>query len=176
MEWRKFETAIGSPLYVCEMPGAQSVSSAVLVRAGTRDENWPHEAGIAHALEHMLFHGAGIYPDSKTVSEAIEKTGGWLNAWTNKEATCYINGVPPECFQDALFVLSQQIAQPHILKEKIPTEMANIMEEIKMYYDNPRMLSEIIFEKALYNGHELWQDTLGTVEALKNFRQEDLYD
>ncbi len=171
MEWQKFKTTIGSPLYVCEMPGAQSVSSAVLVRAGTRDEKWPEEAGLAHALEHMMFHGAGIFQDSQALSEAIEKTGGWLNAFTGSEATCYTNGVPPEFLDEALFVLFQQMSNPLILKDKISTEMANIIEEIKMYYDNPRELSGFIFDESLYAGHGLGKNTLGTIKALKSFDQ-----
>ena len=173
MEWRKFETALGSPLYICKMPGAQSVASAVFVRAGTREEVWPKESGIAHALEHMLFHGAGRFPDSKAVSEAIEKTGGWLNAWTDKEATCYINGVPPEHIETALLVLSEQIFAPRLLADKIPTEMSNIIEEIKMHNDKPMSFSGILFEEAIYKGHALGKNTLGTVEALKNFTQSD---
>jgi len=72
------------PLYVMNLPHTQSVAVGVLVKAGTRDEMWPGEAGLAHALEHMSFQGTENFPTSKDVSAYLEEIGGSLNAWTSE--------------------------------------------------------------------------------------------
>ncbi|PIR26768.1 MAG: peptidase M16, partial [Candidatus Brennerbacteria bacterium CG11_big_fil_rev_8_21_14_0_20_43_10] len=51
--FQKLQTKTGIPVYVMPLPHAQSVAAGVFVKAGTRDEQWPKEAGLAHALEHM---------------------------------------------------------------------------------------------------------------------------
>ena len=61
----KFITESGVPLWIMEMPFSNTVSAGVLIKAGTRDENWPKEAGIAHALEHMFFQGTESFPTSQ---------------------------------------------------------------------------------------------------------------
>ena len=48
-------TKSGVPLWTLSSPNHNSVSIGVIVNCGTRDEIWPKEAGIAHALEHMHF-------------------------------------------------------------------------------------------------------------------------
>ncbi len=53
LNFHKLDTKSKSPLWVFSQPAANSVAFGVLIFAGTRDENWPKEAGIAHALEHM---------------------------------------------------------------------------------------------------------------------------
>lgn len=169
MEWQKFETAIGSPLYVCEMPWRQGVSSAVVIKAGTRDEEWPKEAGLAHALEHMLFQGAGKFRNSLEFAADIELTGGNLNAFTSKEGVACLNVVPSEDFERALLNLSQQISAPIFPEGKIQKEMSAILQEINMYNDRPDFRTDIIFEEALYHGHPLERCSLGEAEIVKNF-------
>ena len=173
MEWQRLMLDCGSPLYVCEMPHAHSLAQAALVHVGTRDETWPQEAGLAHALEHMMFQGAGPFPNSGVLAMEIEKTGGWLNAWTSEEATAYHNCVPPECVEDALRVLAAQIYHPRFLEDKIETEMSNIIEEIKMHKDNPLGHAARLFGQTIFGAHPLGKDTLGLKEALKSFKLKD---
>lgn len=176
MKWSCLQTNCGVPLYVCEMPHVHSVSSAVLVKKGTCDEAWPSQAGLAHALEHMMFHGAGVFNNSQELSAHIEDLGGWLNAFTAKEATSYINGVPKRHFDKAVFALAQQILYPRLISEKIPTEMLNIIEELKGGYDDPEYWSSVLFNRAAYSGNDLAKDVLGTREALLSFGRDDFYN
>src|SRR3989344_1762959 len=130
----KFESAMtshGAPLYVFSMPQVQSIAVGVLVFAGTRDESWPKEAGIAHALEHMVFQGNARLGNSQAISAEIEDTGGMVNAWTAKEMTFYHRVVPDHAFGVAAQSLASQLSASLFRQADIDKEMKNVVEEIK---------------------------------------------
>jgi len=107
-----FETAIsrqGMPVYVFPMPHAASIALGILVFAGTRDEKWPEEAGLAHAFEHMLFQGNSRMRNSKEISGEIDSVGGSLNAFTSKEMTFYHRVVPCAAFDIGVKSLVGQV-------------------------------------------------------------------
>jgi predicted Zn-dependent peptidase len=64
-----------------------SAALGVWCRTGSVDET-EHEAGITHLIEHMLFKGTERR-DSRTIAQEIEGRGGMINAFTDKEQTCY---------------------------------------------------------------------------------------
>ncbi len=70
------ETSINhGPLVVSHaMPEAQSVALGIFVDVGSRDES-EAQAGIAHALEHMLFKGTKSL-DVHALSEKLDVLGG----------------------------------------------------------------------------------------------------
>jgi len=109
MEYKEIQLKNGAKLYVMKMPAAKTVALGAHVNAGTREEIWPRQAGIAHALEHMVFQGTEEFPDSKAMTEHIESVGGALNAFTWQEMTVYFNMLPPEEMERGFKVLSQQL-------------------------------------------------------------------
>ena len=48
-------------------------------------------------VEHMMFKGTNRR-SAREIAEAIDTTGGQLNAFTDKEHTCYYGKVPDEHF------------------------------------------------------------------------------
>src|SRR5215216_2169403 len=78
----------GLRVLVAPMPHTRSVTVALYFGSGSRYEA-PHEQGIAHLVEHMLFKGSRRYPSAQSISETIEGVGGILNAVTDKELTAY---------------------------------------------------------------------------------------
>jgi len=173
MDFKKVTTAQGVPLYCMEMPWAKSVATGVLVKAGTRDEIWPKEAGIAHALEHMLFQGNEEFPDSKSISGLLEDVGGYPNAWTWKEMTFYYNLLPADKVERGIRVLGQMIRKSLLREENIKTEMQNIIQEIKRANDNHKSYLGRKADEIIYNGHVIGRDTLGTEDAVANFKSDD---
>lgn len=169
----KYETKSGVPLWVLQMPHLGSVSVCVAVNAGTRDEIWPKEAGIAHALEHMHFQGTRDFPNSKSISEYIEETGGKMNAWTNNERTVYFVRVPSDHVERAVRIISEQIKYATFPEEKIPTEMKNIVQEIRRRNDDPVRYLWHISQKFIYRNHPLAKDTLGLEESVQNFTRDN---
>lgn len=169
MKFQETETRHGSKLYVLPMPHVRSVAVGVLVYAGTRDEYWPKEAGIAHALEHMVFKGNWRLPDSKAIAEEIEACGGSLNAFTCKEMTFFHRVVPDHAFKTAVESLTSQITLPIFRPEDIVSEMKNVTQEIRMRHDEPTGFCYRRFEELLFEGHPLQKTTLGTEEAVLGF-------
>lgn len=69
------------------IPYVKSFSLGFWFNVGSRDENTAN-SGVSHFIEHMLFKGTKKRTAGKIANE-IESTGGYLNAFTSKEHTCY---------------------------------------------------------------------------------------
>lgn len=176
MQFERAITRHGMPLYVFNMPHVTSVAAGVLVRAGTRDEQWPEQAGLAHAFEHMVFQGNSRVKNSKEISEEIEVHGGVVNAWTWKEMTFYPRIVPDHVFDVAIKSLASQVTTPLFRARDIKKEMKNVVEEIKRAEDNPSQFCGRIISEVVYGDHPIGKDTLGTIESVTSFRKSDFVD
>src|SRR5579875_3785659 len=82
----------------------QSASIGVWVGVGARDESDPLR-GISHVIEHMLFKGTEKRT-AQQIADEIDSVGGYLNAFTDKEYTCYYARVLSEYIPTAVDVLS----------------------------------------------------------------------
>lgn len=173
LNFSKTLTNSGVVLWVLNLPYSASVSLGVLVKAGTRDENWPKEAGLAHALEHMHFQGTEKFPTSKEVSGYIEEVGGTVNAWTSKEMTFHWVKVPAIYSERAAHILSEQLRKSLVPKEKIPIEMKNVIEEIRRKNDNPRAFIQVVSDEFVYKNHPLSKNTLGLEKSVQAFTRDN---
>jgi len=160
-------------LWTLSSPNYNSVAVGVIIKCGTRDEIWPKEAGIAHALEHMHFQGTESFPSSMKLTEYIEETGGRMNAFTNNERTFYFSRVPAGHAERAVCVISEQINKPIFPEEKIPIEMKNIIQEIGRRNDNPQGYLWMLSQKFIYNNHSLARDVLGIEESVSAFTRDN---
>ena len=70
-----------------EIPSIESASVGIWINAGSRNEK-KKENGIAHFLEHMAFKGTEKR-SALQIAEEIENVGGFINAYTSREITCY---------------------------------------------------------------------------------------
>ena len=173
LNFSKTITKSGIPLWILNLPYANSVAVGALVFAGTRDEIWPQEAGIAHALEHMHFQGTENFPTSKHIAEYIEEIGGNINAITNSERTLYFSRVPVGYAERAVRVINEQIEKSVFPEEKIIIEMKNIVQEIKRRNDNPQNYLWKISNQFIYGEHPLFRDVLGIEESILKFTKND---
>ncbi len=176
MEFEKVELACGSPLHVMELPHLRSVSMAVLMNAGTRDEQYPHEAGIAHAFEHLVFRGSSRFPTSKKISAHVDKDGGGLGAWTSHEGTCFFGQLLTkrmDCLVECLYHL---LRQPLFREKDCEIEIQPIIEEILGGNDDPDVLIDDTFREIAYGSHPLGRKILGTRESLQGLTREHLLD
>src|SRR5918911_1236635 len=76
------------------VPYVQSVSLGIWVDAGARDES-DATAGISHFIEHLLFKGTERRT-AQQIAEELDAVGGQINAFTDREYTCYYAKVLPE--------------------------------------------------------------------------------
>jgi len=173
MTYRQLRTDFGAWLYVAGMPHVHSVSSGVLVYAGTIDESWPKEAGLAHAFEHMVFQGTARFPDSRSAADYLESVGGSSNAWTWKEHTFFHAHAPDTDWKRTIIWLVEILNAPRFDSKKIGSEMKIILEEIKRHRDNPSSYVGEAGEALLYSDHPLGRSTLGLEESVSSFQKED---
>lgn len=173
MDLKTVKTKQGVPIYYLELPNVKSAAVGVLVRAGTCQEKWPEEAGLAHALEHMLFQGTEDFPESRQLSAYIEDVGGYLNAWTWKEMTFYYNVLPAGKVERGPRLLSQMLRKPLLKEENVKVEMKNVVREIKQKYDDNQNYLMTMMEKIVYGGHPLGRASLGTEKTAKKFKPAD---
>ncbi len=143
-----------------------SVSLGVWAGAGSRYEN-EQLSGISHFLEHLLFKGTRKR-SFRRIKEAVEGTGGTLNAFTSEEVTCYMAKVMAENSADTVDVLLDMVTGPRLRQEDIEKERRVIFEEIKMYYDLPNHLAYDELMKLLWPDHPLGRNLAGSFTSLEN--------
>jgi predicted Zn-dependent peptidase len=83
----KTELPNGLKIVTERVESVKSVAVGIWVKTGSRDE--PDEkAGITHFLEHMLFKGTKNR-SAYDIALSMESVGGYMNAFTSNEYTCY---------------------------------------------------------------------------------------
>ena len=142
---------------------ARSVASGFFVKTGSRDES-AEEAGVSHFLEHMLFKGTASR-DALAVNRDFDRVGAKHNAQTSEEDTVYFATSLPEYLPRAFPVLAD-ILRPSLRDEDFGTEKQVILEEIRMYLDNPMSVAYEAAKAAHFGRHPLGQSILGTVDSI----------
>ncbi|MFA5259481.1 MAG: pitrilysin family protein [Candidatus Pacearchaeota archaeon] len=92
--------------------------------------------GISHFIEHLVFKGTKNRSVTDIPKE-IEGKGGILNAFTGEEITCFWNKLPSKHFELGADLSRDLVLNPLFEKEALERERKVILEEIKMYHDNP---------------------------------------
>jgi predicted Zn-dependent peptidase len=154
------------------VPGVHSVSIGIWIKAGTRHE-LPQECGMAHFLEHMLFKGTRRY-SAADISRIIDSVGGFLNAFTTKEYTCFYVKVLKDHMRLAVDLLADIFFNSVFAPEEIDKERNVVVQEINMVKDTPDDYIQDLFNQAFFHGHPLGCNILGDLETVSRFGQEDI--
>jgi predicted Zn-dependent peptidase len=163
----------GARLTATELPDRASASLVLMFGVGSRFEE-ERIGGISHFLEHLLFKGTRRRPSSKAIAEAMEGVGGVINAWTDKEVTAYWARVPAERLELATDVLFDVVTESKLAPEDIERERMVILEELKMYLDQPQDYVSSLFEQIVWPDHPLGRDVIGTTESVAQMSRQDL--
>jgi predicted Zn-dependent peptidase len=126
----------GLRIATAEMPHMRSVSLGLWMGVGARYER-AEASGVCHFIEHMLFKGTRRR-SAKQISQAVEGIGGYLNAFTSEEMTCYHARASSERFDELLEVLMDMFLNSRFAPEDIVKEREVIKEEMAMYLDEPQ--------------------------------------
>jgi len=156
-------------LVPCE---AESVAVGVFIASGSRHES-AKTAGISHFIEHMLFKGT---PTRRPIdiTRAIEGRGGNFNACTGEESTNYFVHLPSEYLSEALDILADMYLNATIPDDEFEREKQVIIEEIRMYADEPDSVAMENLQRAVFTGSSLGAPVAGTPESLRPMRPDDL--
>lgn len=141
------------------------------VDAGTRDEQ-DDEQGMAHFVEHLIFKGTRKRK-AWHILNRMERVGGDLNAYTNKEETVVYSTFLKEHFTRAAELLTDIVFDSTFPQAEIEKEVEVIIDEIQSYEDSPSELIFDDFEELIFPDHPLGRNILGRPNLLRNFHSED---
>ncbi len=144
-------------------PAAHSASVGFFVRAGARDET-DATAGVSHFLEHMAFKGTEDLSGDE-INRRFDALGASHNAFTAEEDTVYYAAVLPERQHEALELLAGMM-RPALREEDFETEKLVILEEIRMYDDQPPYGADDRCRSLHFGSHPLGRSVLGTAESI----------
>ncbi len=147
------------------------VHCGYIVLAGTRHEA-PADTGLAHFIEHMSFKGTARRR-AFHISNGLERVGGELNAFTNKQETVYQATVLQPDFDRAADLLTDIVFHSTYPQHEMEREAEVVCDEIDSYKDSPAELIFDEFEAMIFPGHPLGRDILGTAERLRAYRTAD---
>ncbi|HEY2475564.1 MAG TPA: pitrilysin family protein [Candidatus Cybelea sp.] len=154
------------------MPGVRSASVGIWADVGSAAEL--HERrGISHLVEHMLFKGTSRR-SSREIAETMDGVGGNLNAFTDKETTCYYAKVIDRHIPLALNVLADMFLHSTFDPDELRKEQKVILEEIKMYEDAPDELIHDVFLQTMWSGSSLGEPTIGFADTVLAITPDDL--
>ncbi|MBI3004396.1 MAG: insulinase family protein [Ignavibacteriales bacterium] len=155
-----------------EISHVRSASIGVWIDTGSRDEVSSNN-GISHFVEHMVFKGTKKR-NTREIAQSLESVGGYLNAFTSKEHTCYYARILDEYTELAVDVLSDLVLNPSFPEKELEKEKGVVIEELKNAEDDPDDIIHDYFEKALYGAHPLGFPVIGTENNLRKFTRSDL--
>ncbi|MEN9572727.1 MAG: hypothetical protein RL514_582 [Verrucomicrobiota bacterium] len=154
----------GLTLATAAMPHMASVSLGVWVGVGSRFET-AAQNGASHFIEHLLFKGTRSRT-ARQISEEVEGLGGYLNAYTCEDHTCFHAKARADRFPALLDVLMDMFLDSRFAPADIAKEREVIKEERASYRDQPQHIVQELLNETLWPGHPLGRAIEGTPASL----------
>ncbi len=150
-------------------------SVQVWIKTGSIHEGRHLGAGMSHFLEHMLFKGTSKR-GGREISETVQSSGGYINAYTTFDRTVYYIDIPSENVGVALDVLSDAVFHSTLPEEEVEKEREVILREIDMGEDDPdSKLTKALFETA-FRSHHYRYPIIGYREVFSKLSRNDLVE
>ena len=162
----------GLTLITVPMPHLDSVTTLVAVGAGSRYET-RNINGISHFLEHMFFKGSRKYPSAEQISTLVDGIGAVNNAATDKEVTYYWIKSSAKHVELSADILSSMIKESLLAEEEVEREKGVIIEELRMYRDNPARYVWDLYERLQFGNQPLGWDIGGDEKTINSLAREN---
>jgi predicted Zn-dependent peptidase len=150
-----------------KIASVRSIALGLWVAAGSRDEE-PAEAGISHFLEHMIFKGTPTRSATE-ISEAFDRLGAEVNAFTSEEATCFFSRAVDHHGPEAFSILADMLVNSVFDESAALSEREVVLEEISRIEDTPDQKADEVFTQTLLAGHPLGLPVIGRPETVGVF-------
>lgn len=154
------------------IPSVRSISVGVWIYTGSRDER-KEESGISHFIEHMVFKGTAKRR-MHHIAQRLESVGGYLNAFTTKEYTCYYARALDEHLERSVDLICDLVLHPEFPAKELDKEKDVVLEEMKMYEDTPDEYVFDCFEGVLFKNHPLGRPIIGFEDTVRSFSRDQL--
>ncbi len=154
------------------MPHLRSATVGIWADVGSASER-PAQRGISHMVEHMLFKGTPRRT-ARAIAETMDSVGGNMNAFTDKETTCYYATVIDRHVPLAIDVLGDMFVHSLFDPDELSKEQRVVIEEIRMYDDSPEEMIGDLFARTMWSNSHLGEPTIGYEETVTTFKPDDL--
>jgi predicted Zn-dependent peptidase len=170
------ETRLANDVRVltAQMTHVRSAALGVWVGVGGRYES-ARQSGISHFIEHLLFKGSRKR-SARAISQAIEGRGGYLNAFTQEESTCYYARASAAHMGQVIDTLGDMYLHPRFAAADIEKERGVILEEIMMYRDQPQHLVHDYLGELMWVKHPVGRPLIGPPDNIRRFSRDDIVD
>ncbi len=165
----------GINLIKIPLKGSKALTVMAMFPVGSRYED-KKLSGASHFVEHMMFKGTKKRPTHLEISRELDSLGAEYNAFTSKDYTGYYVKTGEVNTEKAFDWLADIIFNSKMDAEEIAKEKGVIVEELRMYEDNPLMAVDTLFEKAMFGDHPLGWDVGGTPETVNGLSRADLWN
>jgi zinc protease len=153
---------------------APVVHVRVLYHVGSKDEK-PDRQGFAHMFEHMMFRGsAHVKPEEHM--RRINGVGGISNAFTSFDQTTYVDTVPREATEMALWLEADRMSSFKVTDQIYQIERRVVAQEWAMRMNQPYGNLYEEFLKQAYAKHSYRWTPIGNMEDLKAAAVNELQD
>lgn len=164
----------GTTLITVPVKGTKATTVLAMFPVGSRYET-KKLSGASHFVEHMLFKGTKKRPGATDISRVLERVGADYNAFTNKDYTGYYVKIDGSKQDIAYDLLSDMIYNSKIEEVEVEKEKGAIVEELRMYADNPTMAIDVLFERALFGDCPLGWDIGGSEQTVRAISRLELW-
>ncbi|WP_257461701.1 M16 family metallopeptidase [Archangium lipolyticum] len=159
----------GSELVLASRPQAAWASLHYVVRTGGWKDPYGKE-GLAHVLEHVIFHGSHDVP-GQTFQTAVRAAGGNFNGYTSANATVFTLQVPSESFpplaEQFLRIITDPLLDPEHLRREV-----DIIRTEDLYFGRGPGFHEHL-EDSLFTGIGS-RSVIGTQQSRLSITRDDL--
>ena len=158
----------------CDMPDTGSITTQLWVHAGSIYEekkiNW-----LSHFLEHMFFKWWERYPTQEHISQKLDSIGWDFGAWTGHSHAGYYVKSASDFFEIWVDVLSDMLCNARFPEDEMQNEKEVIIQEMKMYADNPTADVMSRWLEWYYWDTSYWREIIWTEQNVLGFSQKDLF-
>jgi predicted Zn-dependent peptidase len=154
------------------IPYVRSASIGIWADVGSSAER-AEQRGISHLVEHMLFKGTQRR-SAREIAEEMDGVGAHLNAFTDKEVTCYYAKVIDRHIPLAVDVLTDMLLHSVFDPTELSKEQKVVLEEIRMYDDNPDDMTHDFFTRTMWKDAHLGEPTIGYANTVSALTRDDL--
>src|SRR5215217_6165749 len=153
---------------------APVVHVRVLYHVGSRDERADRQ-GFAHMFEHMMFRGsAHVKPEEHM--KLIGVVGGNSNAFTSFDQTVYVNTIPSNHLEMALYLEADRMSSFKVDENIYKTERKVVAEEWRIRQNRPYGTLYEDFLKNVFTTHSYRWTPIGNMDHLKAAAVNELQD
>jgi zinc protease len=149
-----------------------SVSFRLLIRAGAVQEP-ADKPGVASFMSGLLDQGTTT-KSATEIADIIDSAGGLIGVGSGNELT-FVNGAVIKDQTDLALSLAADLVQhPAFAAEEIERLRSQIVSALKVNYDDPDYIANLVINKLIYGEHPYGRPNEGTPQSIARLTRDDL--